>query len=137
MIPASVLQSFDKALERDVKNRARTLPEEIAFVQRRRADCAVLMDLLDAGKLPLRVTHNDTKLNNLLFDAHTGEALCVIDLDAVACPGLALNDYGDAIRFGASAAAEERAGRFPRCILTGPALLSCIPAVIWRPRAPR
>ena len=100
------LADFDKALERDVKNRARTCREEIAFVQRRRADCAVLMDLLDAGKLPLRVTHNDTKLNNILFDAHTGEALCVIDLDTI-MPGLALNDYGDSIRFGASTAAED------------------------------
>ena len=61
---------------------------------------------LDAGKLPLRVTHNDTKLNNILFDAHTGEALCVIDLDTI-MPGLALNDYGDSIRFGASTAAED------------------------------
>ena len=100
------LADFDKSLERDVKNRARTCREEIAFVQRRRADCAVLMDLLDAGKLPLRVTHNDTKLNNILFDAHTGEALCVIDLDTI-MPGLALNDYGDSIRFGASTAAED------------------------------
>ena len=100
------LADFDKALERDVKNRARTCREEIAFVQRRRADCAVLMDLLDAGKLPLRVTHNDTKLNNILFDAHTGEALCVIDLDTIMA-GLALNDYGDSIRFGSSTAAED------------------------------
>lgn len=100
------LADFDKALSRDVKNRAKTCAPEIAFVQQRRADCAVLMDLLDEGRLPLRVTHNDTKLNNILFDEHTGEALCVIDLDTI-MPGLALNDYGDSIRFGASTAAED------------------------------
>ena len=64
------------------------------------------MDLLEAGRLPLRVTHNDTKLNNILFDEKTGDALCVIDLDTI-MPGLALNDYGDSIRFGASTAAED------------------------------
>ena len=65
-----------------------------------------MMDLLEAGELPLRVTHNDTKLNNILFDAKTGEGLCVIDLDTI-MPGLAANDYGDSIRFGASTAAED------------------------------
>ena len=58
------------------------------------------------GKLPLRVTHNDTKLNNVLIDKETGKGLCVIDLDTV-MPGLAVNDYGDSIRFGASTAAED------------------------------
>ncbi len=100
------LADFDKALTRDVKLRAKECAPEIAFVQQRCADCAVLMDLLDEGRLPLRVTHNDTKLNNVLFDEHTGEALCVIDLDTI-MPGLALNDYGDSIRFGASTAAED------------------------------
>ncbi len=100
------LADFDKALARDVKNRAKNCAAEIAFIQQRRADCAVLMDLLEAGRLPLRVTHNDTKLNNILFDEKTGDALCVIDLDTI-MPGLALNDYGDSIRFGASTAAED------------------------------
>ena len=100
------LADFDRALARDVRNRAKDCAEEIAFIQRRRADCAVLMDLLEAGRLPLRVTHNDTKLNNILFDEKTGRALCVIDLDTI-MPGLALNDYGDSIRFGASTAAED------------------------------
>ena len=97
---------FLRALERDVKDRARTCAPEIAFVQAHRADCPVLMDLLEQGRLPLRVTHNDTKLNNVLFDEKTGRALCVIDLDTI-MPGLALNDYGDSIRFGASTAAED------------------------------
>jgi len=73
---------------------------------KREKDCAVLMDLLEAGQLPLRVTHNDTKLNNILFDNKTGKALCIIDLDTI-MPGLALNDFGDSIRFGASTAAED------------------------------
>ena len=67
--------------------------------------CA-LGDLLAEGKLPLRVTHNDTKSNNVLIDDATGKGLCVIDLDTV-MPGLAVNDFGDSIRFGASTAAED------------------------------
>ena len=97
---------FLRALDRDVKNRAAACGPEIAFAQARAKDCAVLMDLLEQGQLPLRVTHNDTKLNNVLFDEQTGRALCVIDLDTI-MPGLALNDYGDSIRFGASTAAED------------------------------
>ena len=67
---------------------------------------AALQNALDAGELPLRVTHNDTKLNNVLFDAKTRRALCIIDLDTV-MPGSALYDYGDSIRFGAATAAED------------------------------
>ena len=65
-----------------------------------------IVDLIGAGRLPLRVTHNDTKLNNVLLDNDTGKALCVIDLDTV-MPGSALYDYGDAIRYGANRAAED------------------------------
>ena len=65
-----------------------------------------LMDLLKKGELPLRVTHNDTKLNNVLLDAATRTPLCVIDLDTV-MPGLAANDFGDSIRFGAATARED------------------------------
>ena len=100
------LRDFETALERDVWDRARTCKPETAFVQAHARDCAVLMDLLEQGRLPLRVTHNDTKLNNILFDKDTGEGLCVIDLDTI-MPGLALNDYGDSIRFGASTARED------------------------------
>jgi len=64
------------------------------------------VELLEAGKLPLRVTHNDTKLNNVMLDAKTRKALCVIDLDTV-MPGLSLYDFGDSIRFGAATAAED------------------------------
>ena len=100
------LAKFRAALEADALGRAKDVPEEIRFVLDRAEDCAVLMDQLEAGKLPLRVTHNDTKLNNIILDKETGEGLCVIDLDTI-MPGLALNDYGDSIRFGATTAAED------------------------------
>ena len=80
--------------------------DDIEFVTARRDDMSVLSDLLEEGKLPLRVTHNDTKLNNVMFDEDTNECVCVIDLDTV-MPGLALYDFGDSIRFGASTAAED------------------------------
>ena len=92
---------FKDALRKDVKNRARLCREEIEFVLAREDDCGVLMKQLEEGILPLRVTHNDTKLNNILFDKNTGEGLCIIDLDTI-MPGLAANDFGDSIRFGAS-----------------------------------
>lgn len=88
--------------------RAAQVQREIEFVRAREAEYHVMVDLLAAGKLPLRVTHNDTKLNNILFDKTTGEGLCVIDLDTV-MPGLAANDFGDSIRFGANHCAEDEA----------------------------
>ena len=87
-------------------HRAADIPEEIDFVLNHEADCSHMTDLLAAGKLPLRVTHNDTKLNNILLDDKTNDALCIIDLDTV-MPGLAANDYGDSIRFGANHSAED------------------------------
>lgn len=102
----SRLADFKRALARDVKDRARTCRPEIEFVLARQKDCSVLMEQLRKGNLPLRVTHNDTKLNNILFDAHTGKGLCIIDLDTI-MPGLAVNDFGDSIRFGASTGAED------------------------------
>ena len=98
--------NFEKALAADVMGRAREIGPEIAFIRAREADCHVLMDQLAAGVLPLRVTHNDTKLNNVMLDYDTHEALCVIDLDTI-MPGSALYDYGDSIRFGAATAAED------------------------------
>ncbi len=67
---------------------------------------SALQNLLSAGEIPLRVAHNDTKLNNVLLDAKTRKALCVVDLDTV-MPGSSLFDFGDAIRYGASTAAED------------------------------
>lgn len=93
---------FKEAIAADSMGRAREVQREIDFALAHEKDAAALMQ---AG-LPLRVTHNDTKLNNVLFDAKTRKALCVIDLDTV-MPGFAANDFGDSIRFGASTAAED------------------------------
>ena len=86
--------------------RAAKIAEEIAFVRAREADCHVLLDQLAAGEIPLRVTHNDTKINNVLIDEATGKGLCVIDLDTV-MPGLSAYDFGDSIRTGANDCAED------------------------------
>lgn len=98
--------AFEQAVEADVCHRAEGVQQEIRFVRDRYDVACVLGDLLEAGKLPLRVTHNDTKSNNVLIDKATGRGLCVIDLDTV-MPGLAVNDFGDSIRFGASTGAED------------------------------
>lgn len=81
---------------------------ELAFAKAREGGASLLMDLLGQGRLPLRVTHNDTKISNVLFDRETGRALCVIDLDTV-MPGLCAFDFGDSIRAGATTAAEDEA----------------------------
>lgn len=103
---ASRYADFERAVQQDVAGRAEEVQEEISFVRARKADTSVLVDMLERGELPLRVTHNDTKLNNVLLDERTGEPVCVIDLDTV-MPGLSLYDFGDSIRFGASTAAED------------------------------
>lgn len=97
---------FMPALEKNKSGRLDSCKEEIDFVIKRRNDCSRLVDLVENGELPIRVTHNDTKLNNVLFDAESDEAICVIDLDTV-MPGLALYDFGDSIRFGANTCAED------------------------------
>lgn len=98
--------SFCRAVDENAANRCEEALREIDFVHERESFLHTLTDLQAAGELPLRVTHNDTKINNVLFDAATNKALCVIDLDTV-MPGLSVNDFGDAIRFGASTAAED------------------------------
>lgn len=103
---AKRFQDFTAALEQDVTNRAHTVKPEIDFVQQRAKDTAVLINLLEQGKLPQRVTHNDTKFNNVMIDDQTGAGVCVIDLDTV-MPGLALYDFGDSVRSGANPAAED------------------------------
>ncbi len=97
---------FTEALQRDAVGRAKEVQAEIRFVLDRKADCSVALQAQREGKLPLRVTHNDTKLNNILFDRRTGEGICVIDLDTT-MPGLSINDFGDSIRFGANHSAED------------------------------
>jgi hypothetical protein len=94
------------AVDRDVENRARSVQAEIAFAQDRAQCTSVLVDLLEQGRLPRRVTHNDTKFNNVLMDTTTGEGICVIDLDTV-MPGLSLYDFGDSVRSAANLAAED------------------------------
>lgn len=97
---------FEKAVADDLAGRRASVQKEIDFVLARKADAAVILDAIAAGKVPVRVTHNDTKLNNVMLDATTGEGVCVIDLDTV-MPGSLLYDYGDALRFGASSGAED------------------------------
>lgn len=97
---------FREAIAHDAAHRAASVQPEIDFALAREAEMATIQNALTAGEIPLRVTHNDTKLNNVLLDAQTRKALCVIDLDTV-MPGSSLYDFGDAIRFGASTAAED------------------------------
>ena len=97
---------FLPAVNADAAGRVNACPEEIDFVNSRKAYCSRFVDLIKAAKLPLRVTHNDTKLNNVMFDAFSTKAVCVIDLDTV-MPGLARYDCGDSIRFGANTAEED------------------------------
>jgi hypothetical protein len=97
---------FKKAVAEDVMGRAASVQKEIQFVLEREDVANYFGTLQEKGELPTRVTHNDTKLNNIMIDNKTGKAVCVIDLDTV-MPGLAMNDFGDSIRFGASTAAED------------------------------
>ena len=97
---------FEAALAADKMGRAKEVEAEVKFAMDRKADCSVALQALREGKLPLRVTHNDTKLNNILIDRATGEGICVIDLDTT-MPGLSINDFGDSIRFGANHSKED------------------------------
>ncbi len=97
---------FRHAVRMNVKDRRAEVQEEIDFLLARERECNVIMRGLRRGKLPWRVTHNDTKINNILFDLDSQEAICVIDLDTV-MPGSSLFDFGDAVRYGASTAAED------------------------------
>ena len=95
-----------RSAERDVVGRLSEVGEELAFAKARREFTSLFEDKRRAGELPLRVTHNDTKLNNILFDKDSGAPVCVVDLDTI-MPGYSVNDFGDSIRFGASSAAED------------------------------
>ena len=97
---------FKKAIADDVCGRVASIKEEIDFYLAHEETANVFGDMLAKGELPIRVTHNDTKLNNIMIDNETHKGICVIDLDTV-MPGLAMNDFGDSIRFGASTAAED------------------------------
>lgn len=99
-------ESFKKAVKEDALHRAEGVLNEIKFVMDRGPDMGLAAHMLAKGELPLRVTHNDTKLNNIMIDDKTGEAVCIIDLDTV-MPGLSIFDFGDSIRFGANTAEED------------------------------
>ena len=99
-------ENFRQAVREDKAGRKKEVEAEIRFALEREKDAGIVVDALQNGELPLRVTHNDTKLNNVLFDKASDEGLCVIDLDTV-MPGSLLYDFGDSIRFGASTAAED------------------------------
>ena len=99
-------RQLEDAIARNEAGRLEQVREEIAFCKKYEREVHVLLDAMEAGDIPLRVTHNDTKLNNVLLDEKTGEGVCVIDLDTV-MPGLAAYDFGDSIRTGASTAAED------------------------------
>lgn len=97
---------LEAAIAADPLNRARLVKSEIDFAVRRKEICSVLLDLQNEGKIPERIAHNDTKLNNVLLDVDTGEGLCAIDLDTV-MPGSVLYDFGDLVRSATSPAAED------------------------------
>jgi Ser/Thr protein kinase RdoA (MazF antagonist) len=100
------LAAFRAAREADVKGRVAGAGPEIAFVEDRADVYRVLADEVAAGRIPVRITHNDTKVNNVLMDEATGRAVCVIDLDTV-MPGLAVYDFGDMVRTGANSGDED------------------------------
>ena len=100
------LAALEKAIENDHAGRAADVHAEIAFARARAADCSRITDLIASGIIPERVTHNDTKLNNVLLDETTAEGICVIDLDTT-MPGSALYDFGDMVRTAAPSTRED------------------------------
>ena len=99
-------RQLSEAIANDAKGRLAEVTAEVEFAKAREEFAGTLERARAEGQLPLRVTHNDTKLNNILFDTKTGEALCVVDLDTI-MPGYSVNDFGDSIRFGATTALED------------------------------
>ena len=95
-----------EAIKNNKANRLDKVKAEVEFALAREKDADVVLDAIKAGEVPLRVTHNDTKLNNVMLDNKTGEGICVIDLDTV-MPGSLLYDFGDALRFAGSSGAED------------------------------
>lgn len=99
-------QRLMDVVEADPKGRLKNVQAEVDFIKEREELCSRLLDLMEAGELPERITHNDTKLNNVMMDSETDEAVCVIDLDTV-MPGLSAYDFGDLVRTATSSAAED------------------------------
>jgi len=94
------------AAENDIAGRRSLVEAELGFASARRDKCAMILDAITDGSVPVRVTHNDTKYDNILIDDSTGEGICIIDLDTV-MPGSMLYDYGDSLRFGTNAGDED------------------------------
>jgi hypothetical protein len=99
-------KDFTASLNADKLNRAKDIKEEIKFVVDRENYCGKIVDLLESGKMPIKVTHNDTKLNNVMVDVESGKPVAVIDLDTI-MPGSICYDFGDSIRFGCNPASED------------------------------
>lgn len=99
-------QTFLEAVKNNKSNRAHLVADEIKFIMDREKETSLLVDMLENNELPLKVTHNDTKLSNILLDKNTKKGLCVIDFDTI-MPGTVLYDFGDAIRTGACWSAED------------------------------
>lgn len=99
-------ESFETAVQKDICGRAKEVEREIAWVRAHKDLCGKLVDAIAEKEIPLRVTHNDTKLNNVMLDDQTGKGIAVIDLDTV-MPGSLCYDFGDSIRFGCNSAAED------------------------------
>jgi hypothetical protein len=100
------LEALEVAIRNNLTGRASTVQAEIDFARNRAADCSRITDLIASGAIPERVTHNDTKLNNVLLDEQTAEGICVIDLDTT-MPGSALYDFGDMVRTAAPTTRED------------------------------
>ena len=100
------LAQLDAAAKADVKGRLKDVADEMAFVEAHRAEAGRILDLMASGEIPERITHNDTKINNVMLDDVTNEGVAVIDLDTT-MPGCALYDFGDMVRTSTAAAAED------------------------------
>lgn len=99
-------ENFKKAVLEDKFDRVKECKNEIDFIVKREHYYGKIVDMLESGEMPLKVTHNDTKLNNVLLDDKTGKPVAVIDLDTI-MPGSIVYDFGDSIRFGCNPAAED------------------------------
>lgn len=99
-------QNFLRAVQKDVCGRCKEVEKEIEWMKAHSDLCGKIVDKIASGEIPLRVTHNDTKLNNVMIDDETGKGIAVIDLDTV-MPGSLCYDFGDSIRFGCNPSAED------------------------------
>ena len=110
------MADFRRAVRENQAGRRDEAEDEIAFILDRENEAGTIVELLASGDIPYRVTHNDTKINNILFDAATDKALCVIDLDTV-MPGTSVYDFGDAVPFGCLDGERGRGGFIQKSIL--------------------